>query len=193
MDLETSDPHWLEKRRRISRSLERNGLSYHRGGRILGGNTSTPTRSLLAILQERDFNALEREFDRALDSIIADPPAALTASCAILEGLFKIYIQDRRLEMPSDQSIMSLWRAVQQDLGLRSGSVEDRDLHQILAGLSSIVNGVGSFRTHAGSAHGHGRASYPVEARHARLAVHAAHTLATFVIETWDSTRGERN
>jgi hypothetical protein len=58
-------------------------------------------------------------------------------------------------------------------------------VRKVLSGMSSIVDGIGAFRTHAGSAHGRGRRSYKVEARHARLAIHAAHTLCTFMLETW--------
>jgi hypothetical protein len=58
-----------------------------------------------------------------------------------------------------------------------------------LQGLASIVAGVGSARTHGGSAHGQGRGAYTVQARRARLAAHAAHTLALFVLETWGARR----
>ena len=40
-------------------------------------------------------------------------------------------------------------------------------------------------RTHASSAHGAGRRRYNIEPRHARLAVHAAHTIGLFVLESW--------
>ncbi|MNY64113.1 hypothetical protein D3C86_2011740 [compost metagenome] len=45
-------------------------------------------------------------------------------------------------------------------------------------------------RTHAGSAHSEGRKGYKLEPRHARLAVNAAHTVATFVMETWEKKIG---
>ncbi|WP_431061192.1 abortive infection family protein [Pseudomonas abietaniphila] len=41
-------------------------------------------------------------------------------------------------------------------------------------------------RTHASSAHGAGKRPYKLKPRHARLAIHAAHTISAFVIETWD-------
>ncbi|MXX23386.1 MAG: abortive infection family protein [Rhodospirillales bacterium] len=59
----------------------------------------------------------------------------------------------------------------------------------MLSGLASVVDGVGSLRTHIGSAHGRGRKSYSVHARRARLAVHASHTLVAFVLETWGQRR----
>ena len=61
------------------------------------------------------------------------------------------------------------------------GQMADDDLKQILSGLFSIAAGVGALRTHEGSAHGHANKSYKIEARHARLAVHAAHTMTLFI------------
>jgi hypothetical protein len=52
-----------------------------------------------------------------------------------------------------------------------------------------VVNGIGALRTHSSSAHGTGRLRYRIQPRHARLAVHAAHTLAAFIIESWDNKR----
>ena len=66
-------------------------------------------------------------------------------------------------------------------------------MKQILSGLSSIAVGVAALRTHKGSAHGHIDAgpakNYRLESRHARLAVHAAHTMALFVLETWEARK----
>jgi hypothetical protein len=53
------------------------------------------------------------------------------------------------------------------------------------ARLAIIVDGVGAFRTHAGDAHGQGPDAPSIERRHARLAVHAAHTVVTFILANW--------
>jgi Abortive infection C-terminus len=63
--------------------------------------------------------------------------------------------------------------------------VEDDDLKTILVGLAAITEGVGSLRTHKGSAHGHGKMACTLKPRHARLAAHAAFTLASYVLEVW--------
>jgi hypothetical protein len=172
--------------KRITDALTKHGLSYHRGGRILGGTAGAPTKSLREILSSRDLPAVEAEFDRALATIETDPAAALTAACALIESLLKTYIEDEGLELPSSETIKPLWNVVAKHLGLDAGSVQDDDIRRICTGLSSIVDGVGAFRTHAGSAHGRGRAVYQISSRHARLAIHAAHTLATFIIESWE-------
>ena len=177
-------------RKRVTDALARSGLSYHHGGLILGASTALPTKSLNQILKDRDFVGVDKEFARALANVETDPPAAITAASSILESLLKVYIEDAdSIEIPSDQSLRLLWRTASKHLGLDPSAVEDEDIKKILSGLVSAIEGIGSLRTHTGSAHGRGRRVYQIQARHARLAIHAAHTLVSFFLETWD----ERN
>ncbi len=129
------------------------------------------------------------ESQRALASVETDPGAAITAACASVESLCHVCIEDEGLTPPTDQSIKPLWKVVQAHLGLDPSQLADDDLKRILSGLTSIVDGLGALRTHVGSAHGRGRRPYRPSPRHARLAVHAAHTLAIFVLETWDARK----
>jgi hypothetical protein len=175
-------------RARIERALADHSLSYQDGGRILGG-LAAPTRSLGDKLRERDLPALDVEFGRALDSVERDPGSAVTAACAILEAAFKVYIEAEGLTMPGDQSILPLWKTVRDDLKLDPAKLADKDLQRVLGGLSSIVDGIGAFRTHAGSAHGGGSTPRVVQPREARLAVHAAHTLTAYLLEAWEAKR----
>lgn len=55
--------------------------------------------------------------------------------------------------------------------------------------MFAVVSGIGALRTHASSAHGAGKRGYKLEPRHARLAVHSAHTLALFILESWEKKR----
>lgn len=139
------------------------------------------------------MKAIEIEYERAYKSIESDPPAALTAACAILESVCKCYLEDEGLTLPNKQVLGTLWPEVANQLGLSPKSVADDDLKRILQGLFSIGDGVAALRTHQGSAHGKSEAkSYKLEPRHARLAVHAAHTMAMFVLETWEARRRKR-
>lgn len=144
-------------RKRITEVLARFGLSYHQGGVILGAADALPTKSLKQVLRDRDLVGLNKEFERALANVEKDPPAAITAACSILEALFKIYIEDYGIEMPADQSLKPLWKAASKHLGLIPSAVEDDDVKKVLSGMNSVVDGIGSLRTHTGSAHGHGR------------------------------------
>jgi len=169
---------------RIRRALARNGLAYQLNGHVLRGGAGPSTQTLANILRSGDLSNVDAEFRRALSSVESDPPAALTAACALLESLFKIHIEDHGLAMPERQTIKELWRPVRDHLGLDPRSVADDDLKRVLSGLASIVDGIGSLRTHAGSAHGRGRNQRRVESREARLTINAAHTLTVFIIET---------
>lgn len=180
-----------EGRRRINEVLARFGLSYHQGGLILGASNALPTRSLKQVLQDRDLAGVDKEFERALANVEKDPPAAITAACSILEALFKVYIEDTGIQMPTDQSLKPLWKAASKHLGLNPAAIEDDDVKKVLSGLNSVVDGIGSLRTHTGSAHGHGRRTYRLQARHARLAIHASNTLVAFFLETWDDRKGK--
>lgn len=161
------------------------GLEYVKGGHILQASVGAVSRPLESIIRNRDLAGLQAEFDRIFANVETDPPAAVTASCALLESLFKIYIADEQLEMPADESIKPLWNTVRKHLKFDPASIQDDDIKKTLSGLGSIVDGIGGLRTHKSSAHGHGHKVYRLRPRHARLAAHSAFTLATFILETW--------
>lgn len=183
---------WAARRARVEKILAQCGLSYLQGGHVVPVGASIQTRSLEGLLHARDLPALQVEFRRALEGATADPAQAVTAACALLEALFKVYIEDEGLEMPSNQTVKPLWVVVQRSLALDPARVEDEDIRRILSGMTSLVDGIGSLRTHAGSAHGRGRQAYRVHERHAMLAVNAASTLATFVLQTWTARSASR-
>lgn len=141
---------WEDNRERIHRALARHGLAYEFGGMVLANHESSPQRALDQILRTRNLPGVEEEFHRLEDALDADPRVALTAACALLEALFKIYIEDEALEMPRDQTIKPLWSVVSKELGLDPASLPDDDLKRILSGLTSVVDGLGAMRTCSG-------------------------------------------
>src|SRR5258706_14535976 len=110
-------------------------------------------------------------------------------SYGLLRGSFRHYLETEGVTLPNKQTLAPLWSETARHLRLSPGQLADDDLKQILAGLFSIAGGVAALRTHEGSAHGHANKNYKIEARHARLAVHAAHTMAVFVLETWEARK----
>lgn len=177
------------KRDKINLALAHHGLTYYPGGFIRMVGKSGATKTLEEILKSKDIEAIELEFHRAMENTNSDPPASLTAACAIIESICKLYIEEKGLQAPKDASIKPLWTIVANDLGFDPSRLEDNDLKKILTGLSSIVDGVGALRTHAGSAHGRATLRYKIQPRHARLAVHASHTLVVFLLESWDNKK----
>lgn len=180
---ETSDQQKLKK------ALARYDLQYVRGGTI-NGSLGSPSRNLDDFIRDQDLPALDQEFTRALSSVNQNPREAVSAASNILESVCKVYIAERGLEQPSKQDLKPVWTVVRKDLGFDPGAVEDKDLQVILTGLLSLVDGIGALRTHASSAHGAGMKQYKLEPRHARLAIHAAHTVTLFILESWQRKRG---
>jgi hypothetical protein len=138
------------------------------------------------IIRTRDLRSVDEEFGRAIESIESKPRDAVSAACNILEAVCKTYIEDEKLTMPAKQDLQGVWSVVRKHLGFDPSALQDQDLQKIISGLISIVDGIGALRTHASSAHGAGRTIYRLDPRHARLAVHAAHTATAFIIECWD-------
>lgn len=177
--------HKRELVRKVEAVLARYGFQYLTGGYIIKGGL-TSSKKLSELIQGRDMPTIHREFDRAMESVEIKPRDAVLAASNILESIFKIYIEDNGLTMPDKLDLQPVFKVVRSHLGLEPNIVADQDLQKIISGIFSVVDGIGSLRTHAGSAHSEGRKSYKLEPRHARLAVSAAHTVATFVLETWD-------
>ena len=91
---------------------------------------------------------------------------------------------------PAKQDLQPVWAVLRKHLGIDPSRVEDRDLQEIMSGQIVFASGMGALRTHASSAHGAGKRSYKLEQRHGRLAVHAAHTLVLFLLESWSKKKG---
>ena len=201
MDTEQSVPYagsWSapceekpDPRQFLASALERENLSYQRGGMILGAHLSGPSRSLAERLRSEGIKAVEDEYQRAYAAIGSDSRAALTAACAILESVCRTYLESAGIEPPKMPGLQAVWPETARHLGLNPAAAADDDIKRILQGLYSLADGIAALRTHEGSAHGKGdieQRRYNIEPRHARLAVHAAHTMALFVMETWSAT-----
>lgn len=152
-------------------------------GYIVQAGSTPITRTLEDYLKSGDFSSIEKEFKRALENIQTDPHAAITAACSIIEATLKNYIENFSLTMPNKLSVKPLWDVVKPNLELNRDNTLASDQQKILQGISSIIDGVGSFRSHIGSAHGRGSNPPNIVIAEARLAVNAAHTLVIFIME----------
>lgn len=180
---------WNSEKERIKKALGRNGLSYQTNGHVFKGGLAPTSRSLSEIFRSGDYSAIEAEFERAISTVETDPASGITAASSLIEALCKTYIHEKRLSLPNKQNIQNLWIVVRNDLGLDPRILEQADQKKILSGLSSIVDGVGSLRTHIGSAHGRGPDSKAAKVREAKLAINASHTLTLFVLDLWQSEK----
>lgn len=172
-----------EGQKRITSALGENNLSYRLNGVITLSGSNQITKTLVDFFKSGDFSSIEREFERAVKNISSDPHASVTASCSIIESALKFYIEKLGLDMPKKLNVMDLWNVVRPQLTLNSHSLLADDQHKVLKGLSSLIDGVGAFRSHIGSAHGRGSNPPSISISEARLSVNASHTIVVFIME----------
>ena len=150
-----------------------------------------PANALQATINLTDYDSVKTDFERAVNAIEKDPEDAITAACSIVESICKCILDQMKKSYPKKQDIKGLVTEVGKHLNLSPArsdlpSEVSGDIKQILSGLISVASGIGALRTHSGDAHGRGRKRVPVDARIARLAIHAASTVSLFYIETWN-------
>jgi hypothetical protein len=191
MDTLADAPDNHTDKEKISKILAHCKLQYVQGGNVVSAlsQIGSPSRTLETMLKLFDYAAINEEFSRALANVETKPKEAVSAASNILESLCKLYIVDNGLEMLAKQDLKPLWTTVRKHLGFDPSILADQDLQTILTGLFATVEGIGALRTHASSAHGAGKVSYRIEPRHARLAIHASHTVTLFALETWDKRK----
>ena len=126
--------------------------------------------------------ALERRFD--------DSDGAITAARSLIETVCKHILDDAAIPYDKDSTLPQLYRLTSDSLNLSPRKQTDQVLKRIFGAITVIVEGLGNLRNILGDAHGKGAKSEMPELRHAELAVNLAGALATFLIATWESTKG---
>lgn len=170
--------------KRIRFALEKDQLAYRINGYVTKAGSALTTKTLEDFLRSGDFSSIEKEFERTIEHIRSDPYASITASCSIIEATLKFYIESfEDLATPNKLNVMPLWDTVRPHLPLNADPILAADQNKVFKGISSVIDGIGSFRSHIGSAHGRGSNPPTVTIAEAHLAVNAAHTIVIFIME----------
>lgn len=173
------------EKQRVRETLAKDGLTYTRGGLISKGG-SIPTLSLDESVKKHGLSSVDDEIKRALAMIETDPHAAAQYAGNVLEASLKAYLDHKEVTYKSGYALADLWKIAAAEMGLRAADLDNDDLKKIVSGLHSIVSGVGQLRNAKSAAHGRSeeqRRGITLKPRHARLAIHAAHTVAAYVLE----------
>ena len=157
---------------------------------VVAGHATPVVEQLSGMVETISFDTVRRDLDRALASIDTDPEDAITAACSTVESVCRSILIELGEPLPTKKDAQGLFTAVKRPLGLSTDRTDldaavGEDVRTTLGGLATVIQGIGALRTHAGDAHGRERGYARVDARIGRLAIHAASTLALFLIETW--------
>jgi hypothetical protein len=166
-------------------------------GRIEAGFAPPVLGSLSGVAETLDFDTVTRDLDRALNSAKEDPEDAVTAACSTVESVCRSILIELNEPLPDKKDIKGLFNAVRKPLGLSPDKPDidpliADDVRKILSGLATAIEGIGALRTHGGDAHGRERGYTRIDQRIASLAIHAASTVALFLIQTWQRKYPQR-
>jgi hypothetical protein len=148
-----------------------------------GGTLAIGADEALRLVNELDFEACRREFDRARTSLAEDPASAITAASSTLESIAKTMLMRLDEPIPADQSMAPLIRALLNRLSLLPDGQDDEDVRRLLGGLANVAYAVGSLRTKMGSAHGRGDGHVEPDQPLAELCVNAASTAGVYLLK----------
>ncbi len=180
---------WAQKEfNSLLRWIERDGFKYERG-RLQPVGTHPGLNHLADTVCSMDLPELHRQLERLNASIEQDPRLAIGTAKELVESLCKTILDERHIEYENDADIAKLVKDTRKALGLVPESIPDsakgaESIRRLLSNLGNVAQGLGELRNLYGTGHGKGGASRGLSPRHARLAVGAAGTLATFLLET---------
>jgi len=172
----------------LRRWIERDGFSYAEG-RVSRVGSKASLENIAAAAGTLDVPELQRQIARLQTAIDNDPALAIGTAKELVETVCKTILEQRRIEVADDADIGVLVKEVRKALGLIPESVPSaakgaETVRRLLSNLGNVAQGLGELRNLYGTGHGKVGATRGLGPRHARLAVGAESTLATFLLET---------
>ena len=136
-----------------------------------------------------DAKHLADQIRRMEQSVQSDPALAIGTAKELIETCCKTILAERDKSLPGKPDIPELTKATLKELRLVPDGIEDSArgsdiLKRLLQNLGTIGNNLAELRGLYGTGHGKHAHTEALTSRHAKLAVGAASTLATFLFDT---------
>jgi hypothetical protein len=147
------------------------------------------------VVQVVDRAYLNTQIRLMNDSIETDPHVAIGTAKEMVETICKTILEDRGITPDSNWDLGRLVKETSSHLALTPESIDQNSpaaetIRRLLGNLAQVTKGLSELRNSYGSGHGRALGTTGLNARHARLAVGAASTLAFFLYETHEARRG---
>jgi len=139
--------------------------------------------------------AIRDQLGRLQRTAESDPALAIGTAKELIESTAKTVLQERGLEANDKDDLPALVKQAQEALGLHPSSAQPGPdstdaVKRILGGLMNITAGLGELRNRGyGTGHGHKGERVGLRPRHARLAVNAAMTWCSVMLDTLADTQ----
>lgn len=173
--------------------IERDGFKYE-NGRLNAIGKHHGLDHISDTVVSLDFPELHRQIERMQRAVEVDPGLAIGTAKELVETVCKTILEERNIGYADDADIGSLVKEARKALGLIPDAIPNaakgaESIRRLLSNLGNVAQGLAELRNLYGTGHGKDGSARGLSPRHARLAVGAAATLATFLFET-HSERG---
>jgi uncharacterized protein YfkK (UPF0435 family) len=132
---------------------------------------------------------IQEVWKKALERRATDPEGAITAARTLLESVCKHILDAKSVQYDDSADLPKLYTLTSKQLNLSPSQHTEQLFKQILGGCQTVVEGLGALRNRHSDAHGKGSTGTRPAPRHAELAVNLAGTMATFLLQTWESKK----
>lgn len=141
-----------------------------------------------------DARHMAEQIRRIEQSINDDPALAIGTAKELIETCCKTILSERGKPVTGTPDIPTLTKATLKELNLVPEGIPEQSrgsdvIKRILSNLGTIGNGLAELRGLYGTGHGKDGKTSGLSVRHAKLAVGAASTLATFLFDTHEETK----
>ena len=172
----------------LLRLMKRDGYDFDGENFVSLPSKQPPIEAIRSLASSFDLPGLHVEIDRLAHAAEDDPSLAIGTAKEMVETICKTILQDRGV--PSrGKDLPQLVRAVAKELALLPDNIPDHVkgsevIRRMLSNLNQVSQGIAELRNLYGTGHGHDGRFIGLKPRHAKLAVGAAATLGTFLLET---------
>jgi Abortive infection C-terminus len=158
------------------------------------GMKSTPADASVAERLERfDAESVHQIWGKAMERRENDPEGAVTLARTLLETVCKHILDGAGIAYQPTDDLPTLYHAASKELNIAPSQHSEKTFKQILGGVTSVVQGLGSLRNSLSDAHGRGKQAVKPAPRHAELAVNLAGATAVFLIATHEAMKPKAN
>lgn len=135
-----------------------------------------------------------QQITRMEAAVVNDPSLAIGTAKELVETCCKTILTERGVTFAKNADIPELVKLTSKALELTPDDIPDKakaadTIKRLLSNLATITQGVAELRNHYGTGHGKAAGTKGLQARHAKLAVGAASTLAIFLAETHNNSQ----
>ena len=173
----------------LLRLMKRDGYDFDGEDFVaLPSKQQPPIDTIRSLASSFDLPGLHVEIDRLARAAEEDPSLAVGTAKEMVETICKTILDDRGISSQGE-NLPQLVRAVARELELLPENIPDHAkgsevIRRMLSSLNQVSQGIAELRNLYGTGHGRDGRFIGLKPRHAKLAVGAAATLGTFLLET---------